>query len=396
MPALNASSSSGPLRLMRTPRSVDIDITGRCNLSCKYCYHFSGPGDVETDLPTEQWLRFFDQLGASAVMRVCLAGGEPFAREDLAGLIEGIVSNGMRFTIVSNGTLIDDASAAFLRATGRCDGVQVSIDGSTAHVHDSCRGQGSFDSAVAGIRCLQRNRVPVQVRVTIHKHNVQDLENIAAFLLEDLALPAFSTNAASYMGLCRQHADQIGLDAEDRTVAMEALLGLNLTYGNRIHAQAGPLADAGRWIEMVQARRNGAVKLPMGGRLTACGCVWDKIAVRADGIIVPCTLLSHVELGQINQDDLEDIWRHHPDMQKLRNRSRIALSDFAFCRGCHYVDYCTGNCPGLAYTITGEVNHPAPDACLRRFLADGGKLPRALRDAEQNGRRRQAATTSHG
>jgi hypothetical protein len=30
----------------------------------------------------------------------------------------------------------------------------------------------------------------------------------------------------------------------------------------------------------------------------------------------------------------------------------------------------------LAYTITGQVNHPSPDACLRDFLKEGGKLPR--------------------
>ncbi len=28
----------------------------------------------------------------------------------------------------------------------------------------------------------------------------------------------------------------------------------------------------------------------------------------------------------------------------------------------------------MAYTLTGQVNHPSPDACLRRFLADGGRL----------------------
>ena len=33
------------MKIMRTPRSVDLDITNRCNLRCKYCYHFSGPGD---------------------------------------------------------------------------------------------------------------------------------------------------------------------------------------------------------------------------------------------------------------------------------------------------------------------------------------------------------------
>ena len=363
------------MKIIRTPRSVDLDITNRCNLRCRYCYHFSGPGDVDKDLPKTEWLRFFEELNRCAVMNVTLAGGEPFFREDLKELIAGIVENRMRFSILSNGTLITDEVAAFLFSTGRCDGVQVSIDGSKPETHDACRGKGNFNRAIAGIRCLRKHLVPVQVRVTIHRHNVSDLEAIAMLLLEEIGLSGFSTNAASYMGLCRQNVEQVGLSAEDRTLAMKTLLRLNSKYDNRISAQAGPLAEATRWTEMELARQKGKNRISTGGFLTACGCVMNKIAVRADGAIVPCTMLSHMKIGQINKDDLKDIWQNHPEMKKIRQRRNIPLSDFEFCKGCEYSNSCTGNCPGLAYTITGKVNHPSPDACLRQFLEDGGKLP---------------------
>jgi SynChlorMet cassette radical SAM/SPASM protein ScmE len=363
------------MKVIRTPRSVDLDITNRCNLRCRYCYHFSGPGDVDQDLSKEEWLRFFQELNRCAVMDVTLAGGEPFFRKDLKQLVKSIVANRMRFNILSNGTLITDDMASFLFSTGRCNGVQVSIDGSKPETHDACRGKGNFNRAIDGIWCLKKNKVPVQVRVTIHRHNVSDLEAIAKLLLEEIGLPGFSTNAASYMGLCRQNVDQVGLSVEDRTLAMETLLKLNSTYDNRINAQAGPLAEATMWAEMEDTRQNGVSRIPTRGSLTACGCVMDKIAVRADGTIVPCTMLSHIELGRINRDDLEEIWQYHPEMKKIRERRNIPLSGFEFCKGCQYINYCTGNCPGLAYTITGKVNHPSPDACLKRFLEDGGKLP---------------------
>ena len=159
-------------------------------------------------------------------MDVTLAGGEPFFRKDLKQLIEGIVANRMRFNILSNGTLITDEMANFFSSTGRCNGVQVSIDGSKPETHDACRGKGNFNRAMEGIRCLKKNNVPVQVRVTIHRYNVSDLEAIAELLLEEIGLPGFSTNAASFMGLCRQIVDQVGLSVEDRTLAMETLLKL--------------------------------------------------------------------------------------------------------------------------------------------------------------------------
>jgi hypothetical protein len=34
----------------------------------------------------------------------------------------------------------------------------------------------------------------------------------------------------------------------------------------------------------------------------------------------------------------------------------------------------------LAHNLTGQVDHPSPDACLRRYLEDGGKLPRVTPD----------------
>jgi SynChlorMet cassette radical SAM/SPASM protein ScmE len=363
------------MKVMNTPRSVDIDITNRCNLRCKYCYHFSGPGDVAEDLPKEEWIQFFEELNRCAVMNVSLAGGEPFFRKDLRDLVEGIVQNKMRFTVLSNGTLITDSKAAFMFSTNRCDGVQVSIDGSKPETHDACRGKGNFRKAMDGIECLQRHGIPVQIRVTVHRHNVSDLEGIAQLLLDQVGLPGFSTNAASYMGLCRQNVEQVGLSTEDRTLAMDTLVRLNRKYNNRITAQAGPLAEADMWPEMERARRNGNEHIPDRGHLTACGCVMDKIALRADGVIVPCTMLSHIELGRINRDDFKEIWQTHPEMQEMRERQNIPLSDFEFCQGCEYINYCTGNCPGLAYTITGKVNHPSPDACLKRFLEDGGRLP---------------------
>lgn len=361
--------------VMRTPRSVNLSITTRCNLKCKYCSHFKSAGDVDHDLPKEEWLRFFEELNRCSIMNVSLGGAEPFCRDDLEELIEGIVRNRMRFEILSNGTLITDRIAAFLHATGRCDGVQVSIDGSIPTTHDSFRGKGNFQRAVQGIKTLQRNHVPVTVRVTIHRRNVRDIDDIARFLLEEISLPGFSTNAASFMGLCQQNTAEVQLTVEEHTLAMKTLLRLNKKYNGRISATAGPLAEAIHWLGMEQARRER--KEPSRGRgyLTGCGGPMSQLAVRADGVMVPCTQISHIHLGRINTDDLKEVWQNHPELKRLRTRVNIPLADFEFCRGCEYIGYCTGNCPALAYTIAGKEDHPSPDACLRQFLVAGGRLP---------------------
>jgi SynChlorMet cassette radical SAM/SPASM protein ScmE len=361
--------------VMSTPRRLDIEITARCNLRCRYCYFFNNPAVEYRDLHAGEWLRFFDELGSLGVMDVTLAGGEPFIREDLPTLLEGLVRNRMRFTLLSNGSLIDDGIAAFIARTRRCDCVQISVDGSCAAIHDICRGPGAFDKAVRGIRTLLRFKVNVAVRVTIHRHNVHDLEAIARFLLDELGLPGFGTNSAGYLGTCRLNADDVMMTVAERQLAMTTLLRLAEKYPDRISASAGPLSEGRGWRRMEKARAQGTPAFPNRGRLTACGCPSNKISVRADGTIVPCTMLGHIALGRINRDSLAEIWRNSPALNRLRNRQTIPLAGFEFCAGCPYMPYCTGNCPGLAYTITGQVDHPSPDACLRRFLGEGGTIP---------------------
>jgi SynChlorMet cassette radical SAM/SPASM protein ScmE len=266
--------------------------------------------------------------------------------------------------------LIDDEIAALVARTERCNYVQVSIDGSTAKAHDACRGEGAFEAALAGLRTLQRHKIPVAVRVTIHRHNVHELAAIAHLLLEELQVPSFGTNAVGYLGSCRVHADEVMLTTAERQVAMETLVQLAEKYPGRIQASAGPLAEARTWRRMEAARVQGAPPFPNGGRLTGCGCYFQKIAVRVDGTIVPCNMLTHIELGRINRDPLIEVWQHAPALNELRARQSVPLDSFAFCAGCDYIDYCTGNCPALAYTMTGQVRHPSPDACLRRFLEE--------------------------
>jgi SynChlorMet cassette radical SAM/SPASM protein ScmE len=366
--------STNSAAVMRMPRSLDLEITARCNLRCQYCYFFNNPAVAYEDLPTQEWLSFFDELGRLGVMDLTLSGGEAILRSDIRLLISAIIKNRMRFQILSNGALIEDDLAAFLAQTGRCNFVQISLDGASPEVHDSCRGEGSFNGAVRAIHTLQRHGVKVAVRVTIHRHNVGDLENITRFLLDELNLPAFSTNSAGYLGSCRLHAEDILLTAAERQQAMETLLRLQVQYPERIQAAAGPLAEGNMWRAMENARRQNAPAFPEGGRLTGCGCPTHKLAVRADGMIIPCSMLAHIVLGRINRDRLQDVWRNSPALRALRERRAISLDSFAFCTECEYQHFCTGNCPGLAFGLTGEIDHPSPDACLRRYLADGGTL----------------------
>jgi SynChlorMet cassette radical SAM/SPASM protein ScmE len=364
-------------RLWKTPQTIELAITNRCNLRCKYCYYFTSPADVGHDLPLDEWLKFFEELNGCNVMNVLIAGGEPFCREDLKEIIEGVARNKMRYTILTNGTLVTDEMAKFIASTRRCDRVQVSIDGSIPATHDACRGAGSFNKAMEGIRCLRRNDIPIDVRVTIHRDNVNDLEEIAHLLLEEIGLKAFSINSVSYLGKSIRNADQVLLTPEERSLAMATMIKLDKKYKGRIRATAGPLAQGKAWMAIEKARCDGLQRLFNRGYLVVCNGVMKKMAVRADGVMIPCNQMSHRELGRINVDSLQEVWLNHPELKRLRERRNIPLSNFEFCTRCDFINYCAGSCPATAYSYIGDEDHPSPDSCLKRFLEAGGRLPAA-------------------
>lgn len=363
---------------MQTPRNVDLLVTHKCNLRCTYCSHFNSAGDTHTDLPTHEWTRFCEELRSCSVLTVCIAGGEPFLRSDLLEILRSIVRNNLRFTILTNGTLIAEEHIDYLAATPRCDSIQVSLDSAVSRVHDAVRGEGTFRTVITTLRTLVKRDLPVSVRVTIHRGNIDTLPDTIEFLLNDVGVRFLTTNSACFLGLCQINSEHLQLGVSDRTRAMALLATLARQYPGKICGASGPLAEARHWTLMEAQRSAQTCLTDMGGRLSGCAGTFSSIAVRADGVFVPCGQLPSIELGRINEDSLRDVWLKSPILNAFRSRNNIALSSLPFCDGCPYTPYCSGNCPAVALGHTGDWAQPDPDSCLRRFLQAGGELPKTL------------------
>lgn len=349
------------------PNSIDISLTGRCNLKCRYCFYNNEMVALK-DLPTERWLSFFQEIGELAVQRVTLSGGEVFTRPDLFELIDGIISNRMRYSILTNGTLITEKTIKAFetgRRRLRLDYIQVSIDGSSAEIHDKSRPPKSFNHALRGLKLLVKAKLPVTVRVTINRHNINDLENIAALLLDDIGLSSFSTNEAEQMGTARCNGQNINLTVEERMQARSTLTKLNKRYNNCIKGNAGPLAIERHFHEIEMAIQQGKTKLPGRGTLSSCGGVFTKMAILHDGTMTPCNMLPSLSMGKIGSTSLQEAWRHHPSINVVRQRRQIPLKSLPACNKCNYSSFCGGGCPATVMVKYGKLNEIDPSFCYR-------------------------------
>ncbi len=361
-----------PPGLRRFPKSIDLSITGRCNLKCRYCF-YADEMTALSDMPAERWHALFEELGRLGVQNVCLSGGEVFTRPDLFELIDGVIANKMRYSMLTNGTLIsEDTLKEFEQGKRRLrlDSIQVSIDGSSAEIHDKSRPPKSFDRALRGLRLLKQAKFPVTVRVTVNRANVDDLPNVARLLLEDVGLGGFSTNEADQMGSARCYGYSTVLTRSERKQAMETLAGLNKKYEGRISATAGPLALASNFAEIDEARAQGKTGFPGRGTLCSCGGVFNKLAILHDGTIVPCNMLPKLVMGVFGHQSLTEVWRNSPAINVVRYRRQIPMLSLPTCKGCSYAGFCSGGCPGSVMAKFDKLNTRDPLVCYRIFKGE--------------------------
>ena len=361
-------------RTLSSPSSVDISITGRCNLECRYCF-YSGEMAALKDLSTEQWKTIMKKLCAARVMRATLTGGEVFTRSDFYDILDSLIKNRMRYSVLTNGTLIDEKSIELLgegKRRIRMDSIQVSIDGSCARVHNRSR-PDSFQRAVRGLRLLVKNGFPATTRVTLSKHNIHDIENIAELLLDDIGLPSISTNEASPIGTGCTYKEEVALDHVETLEAGLKLEELNRKYSGRLTANAGPQARLRMYREMEDAARSGenTGRWRMGS-LSSCGGVFNKISILHDGTVTPCSMLHALGMGNALEDDLVELWLNSPVIAEVRERYIVPLSSIQGCRECPWKEYCNGGCPGIVQEMEGSLMAVSRRGCYRDFLKANG------------------------
>ena len=294
-------------------------------------------------------------------------------------LLDALVAARMRYAILTNGTLVTEETVALLqegRRRVRLDSIQVSIDGSRAEIHDASRGKGSFEKAIRGLRLLKAADFPATARVTVNRHNVGDLESTFRLLLDGIGLARVGTNDAMPMGTGCARREDIVLLPEQRPEAMRVLARLEQEYPGRIQANAGSLALWHMFREMEEAKATGRkTRRWKMGCLSSCGCMFAKLAVHHDGTIVPCNMLAAASLGQIGATPIRSIWQDHPLLKEMRGRGEIPMEKVPGCAGCEWIPYCSGGCPAVEYSRTGDLYLANPDCCYRRFLEECGGVP---------------------
>ncbi|MET7685629.1 radical SAM protein [Streptomyces sp. NPDC005423] len=81
---------------------IELEITGRCQLSCSHCYAESGPTKGHGTMTVGDWRRVIDEAAALGVETAQFIGGEATMHPDFVELVGHALDAGLRVQVFSN------------------------------------------------------------------------------------------------------------------------------------------------------------------------------------------------------------------------------------------------------------------------------------------------------
>ncbi|MFD8005346.1 TIGR04053 family radical SAM/SPASM domain-containing protein [Streptomyces mirabilis] len=173
------------------PFIVIWESTRACPLACRHCRADAVPDRDPRELDTVAAKDLLDQVAAfgQPAPLFVITGGDPFQRPDLTELIAYGREIGVRVAVSPSGTpRLTEERLRAVHAAG-VSGLSLSLDGSTAALHDGFRGvPGVFRWTLDAWDTARSLGMKVQINTTVARHNLHDLPDIVRLVAEHGAM----------------------------------------------------------------------------------------------------------------------------------------------------------------------------------------------------------------
>lgn len=339
-------------------KALCLHVAHTCNLNCSYCFasqgRYSGERAVMSFETGKQALDFLiANSGDRHNLEVDFFGGEPLMNFEVvkqlvayARSVEKEAGKNFRFTLTTNGMLIDDDVIDF--ANKEMSNVVLSLDG-RKEIHDRYRvdylGRGSWERIVPKFQKLVQARggKNYYMRGTFTHANPDFLEDIKVML--DLGFDELSMEPV----VCAPD-DPSALNESDLEIVKKQYEELAELMRKR-RAEGRPFTFYHYMIDL------------SGGpciykRISGCGSGTEYMAVTPWGDLYPC----HQFVGD-EKFKLGNIWEgvtNHEMQEEFRGCNVYARPE---CADCWAKLYCSGGCAANAYHATGTIRGVYKSGC---------------------------------
>lgn len=193
-----------------------------------------------------------------------------------------IHSKGIQLTLATNGYLVEQHIDAIRRLTNLR--VIISLDGFRATTHDNFRKKnGSFNKVINSINLLVENGIYVRVGVTIHKKNMEELDDLVQAMTERGIGIAFHSIIVS----------------QNPTPELEAYMISAAQYNECVRRFSNNENVMFREIVANQDTVDDFIECPAGNRI---------IGVKPNGLYTPCHWISYQD-SSFDSEIIADIFK---------------------------------------------------------------------------------------
>jgi AdoMet-dependent heme synthase len=348
-----------------SPFIVIWEVTRACDLACKHCRAEAVTFRNPLELSVDEGKRLMDDVRKFGSPLFVITGGDPLKRPDIIELVKYGTSIGLRMAMTPSGTpLMTEDVLVQLEQAGLAR-LAVSLDGSTAAIHDTFRRvDGSFAWTVRMLEAARRIGLTTQVNTTVSRHNLEDFDALCA-LMSGLGITLWSVFFLVPTG--RARVDDV-VDAEEFERVYHRMYDLSKTASFDIKSTAAPQfrrVIMQRQVAERRARQRDETPVPLTagigfsladgvGRARGVNDGDGFVFVSHTGEIFPSGFLP-VAAGNVRTHDIVDIYRNSDLFTELRDRDSLKGK----CGWCEYREICGGS-RARAYAVTGDYMESDP------------------------------------
>jgi heme b synthase len=331
------------------PKWIAWETTQRCNLKCVHCRCSSDMNSAAGDFDTKEAFKLIDDVCEVSKPVMVLSGGEPLLRKDLFEIASYGTSKGLRMCIATNGTLVTDAICEQMKAAG-IKMVSLSLDGSTAAIHDDFRAcPGAYEGVIRGAETLKRNGIKFLINSSFTKRNQHDIA--ATFKLAKrlgatawymfMIVPTGRGEAILSELISKEDYEEILAWHYEQEKQEDEIL-MRPTCAPHYYRIVRQKAKA----EGTGFQRRSLTFSTGGGK----GCIAAQTICLIDcfGNLKPCSYF-HSSVGNVKQVPFKQLWFESKVFNDLRDFKRYKGK----CGECEYVNVC-GGCRARADAIYGD------------------------------------------
>jgi AdoMet-dependent heme synthase len=343
----------------QAPFLVIWEMTQACDLACLHCRAEANPHRDPRELTTLEAKRMMEQVRGFGRPLFVLTGGDPLRRPDVVELVAHGTALGLRMAMTPSGTPLMTEEVVRELADAGLSRLAVSLDGSTAAIHDRFRGVvGSYDWTLRMIRAARALGLSTQINTTVSRHNLDDFDNLCE-LMTELGISLWSVFFLVPTG--RARAEDVA-SPEEFEFVFHRMYDLSKSAPFDIKSTAAPQYRRVILQRQVAERRAGerggvpepltaglGFSLPDGiGRAKGVNEGNGFLFVSHTGELYPSGFLP-VSAGNVREADLVDVYRHSELFRALRDPDRLKGK----CGVCEYREVCGGS-RARAYALTGD------------------------------------------